>query len=550
MEDCKKCGIAKLESLLLSPSFAPRPRIPPQPQPQPQPQLQPQLQPQQPQQPHTKGPPPDKVEDAVVPLRHAHTKPVFEFSFPSYGRLVSDSAIPILNDVSSGDLSAHVLKRGRVKRMFGLQRRAGGSPSPSPLDQLSVFPPIFDTRLYYRSCHQPMKIEDQGSCASCVFISAASVAQIRGNITLFKQMAGSRSAVEVWRELLRKNANSYDEAADSFASVMADMVPEGVRLSMGLPLLDWSRFICCETQSEIKRACAARLGDCYHHQDGDPGESTFTCEKSVTGVVPHHFVEWVSTRGFHDKSGRLVILKLKAEGEGDSLVSKYSLAKSITAEEVDDDVAAEIAEQVRAIKMSLMANGPIMVMMRIHGKNFDQWGQDKKLPRVGYVLPGKGQMDEYHEVMAVGWSVDDEGKPCWIIQNSYGPSFNDTCAITDRSPLTQASMKRRLAEAYAQAELGAGGFVFVRMVDAELIENDIGSGLENNALAFIPAIKASYIRSGGDRRSALRRSTDPRSTTQRSTDRESSDDIIFSYAIIAAVILAVIVVSMKVVGRK
>lgn len=472
--------------------------------------------------------------------RHVHTKPVMldlaDPSFRSYGTLKSEFAKQILETLGEGDLSAHVLKRGRVRRMLGSPSRKlrAGRPVPllSPSSRLSLFPPVFDSRLFYRPCHNPLKIEDQGSCASCVFISAAYVAQIRANITTFCKT--SPSAVDVWRRILEKS-NDYDKAVIEFTKVMGELALP-VAVSGLLPLLDWERFICCSTEKDIEGACATRLDHCYHHQDGDPDESVFTCEKSVTGVVPHHFVEWVARRGFHDRQGRLVISKIKPEGDGDSKVSPFSVTRSLEATEVDEEVALAIAEQIRSIKVSLMANGPLMVMMRIHGKNFDDWGRGDNPQgnglRLGYTLPGSGQMDEYHEVMLVGWSIDDLGKPCWIIQNSYGPQFNDACAISPK--IFPGDL---LSQAYQRAQLGSGGFVFVRMVDTESIEKDIGSGLENNTLAFQVVLATPTIQQQEQQELA--------GAWQRNVNASvnaSSTDSLLPYVIIAAVVLALAVV--------
>jgi hypothetical protein len=483
------------------------------------------------------------------PLRHAHSKaallnPSLD-PFRAYGSLKGDSARPVLDNLGSGDLTSYVLKRGRVKRMFGIRAGAAGVSEPS--SRLSVFPPLFDSRLFYRSCHRPLKIEDQGACASCVFISAAYVAQIRANISLL-----GVSAVDLWRQQLRAG---YADAACAFTNQMSSRAatPQHPNTPAPIPLLDWKRFICCHSEQDVSGACASRLDYCYHHQDGDPDESVFTCEKSITGVVPHHFVEWVARRGFHDLTGRPVISKIRPEGEGDSEVSPFSVTRSVDATEIDEKVALAIAEQVRAIKVSLMANGPLMVMMRIHGNNFDEWGKKKGL-RLGYTLPASGQMDEYHEVMLVGWSVDDAGRPCWIVQNSYGPNFNDSCAVSPDADLPlDPETKQTLARAYDQAELGSGGFVFVRMVDTEMIEKDIGSGLENNALAFIPipnmrvltmptapkVLPTAPTRSGGEMKLAQRVGDD-----HAAPEPDHSD--VYAYVTVAAVILAIVILAYRI----
>ncbi len=440
----------------------------------------------------------------------------------------------------------------RVPRFSKFSRRAG-QPQHSQERQkdegvLRVFPPVFDTRLFYRSSHTPLKIEDQGSCASCVFISAAHAARVRSNISMQNGMRASR----VWRNMLREHGESFHDACIEFTRAMCDAARQRHAHSpASMPLLDWTRFICCEYALDRPLAAAAmcrdRVAHCYHHQDGKPEEKFFTCEESVTGVVPHHFVEWVSTRGFHDYDDRLRIAKVKPETKSSG--QRFMIADQVDATEVDQKVAEQINEQIRAIKTSLMTNGPLMVMIRIHGSNFDDWGRpsarqpqagpddsaepgpgaEEPFLRLGYVLPSSGKMDEYHEVVLVGWSIDDAGKPCWIIQNSYGNQVNDSCAILPtHSELSDICYR----DGYANADLPPGGFVFVRVVDAETIQHDIGSGLENNAIAFLPVPVASIKLAAGKK---------PK-LEEKKPDRDSSPPASSSYewiVIAAAVVILV-----------
>lgn len=420
---------------------------------------------------------------------------------------------------------------------------------------LAVFPPFFDTRLYYRKAHRPYKIWDQENCASCVFISAASVAHVRAGIS----MDDTANAAEDWRQLIagldlgggaghggewtavrgeeegeHKGAAAFLQACIDFSEEMKKKAANGNHYSvLQIPLLDWKRYICCSQsgkECDMKIAAKGDAADkiCYHHQDGDPDHAAFTCDKHDDGVVPHHFVEWVSKVGFFDFDGRKVIKKVVPEraSRPPNAVSKFIVADQL--DTVSSSMGKEVCEQIRSIKASLMNNGPLMVMMRIEATGFDIWphrlkkqerqegggsGNDDDEPREtetnddepredigkvlrrGYRLDEPGKLDEYHEVMLVGWGRDDLGKPCWIIQNSYGPKFNDSCSVDSKRQTTpfHAQIARVVEDAYHMAGVDQErGCVMVEMVNPELLENDLGSALENNVLGFVPKLSSEF----------------------------------------------------------
>jgi hypothetical protein len=157
-----------------------------------------------------------------------------------------------------------------------------------------------------------------------------------------------------------------------------------------------------------------------------------------------------------------------------------------------------------------------MAMMRIDGNAFDVWGtlvreepeqgeqgekaeKDEKAEkgekaaegeqaeaaaeRVAYRLPGPDAFDEYHEVVIVGWTVDDAGTPCWIAMNSYGAMSNDSCVPGE------AAIGPELRRAYEEAGITSQrGCVFVEMVNADLVTRRMNTDLENNVIAFLPSL--------------------------------------------------------------
>ena len=309
----------------------------------------------------------------------------------------------------------------------------------------------------------------------------------------------------------------------------------------------------------------------------------------------------------------------------------FALSEALHVDAINQRAAAAVGDQVRRIKLSIMAQGPVIGMMRIDGDSFDVWGDDdgggqrashrragrakegdgtdredgaasakeedgregalperdtaveeellrpvyrRKVPtmlragaarggspgvsegvglasakgakpavdardgsghatekagrprsaagRLGYRLPGRDRFDEYHEVMIVGWSVDDACRPCWVVQNSYGERANCHCAVSPASceggaegseeeeeglvvsevgapsaggakELGSASWLsaplQELAHAYATSGLTSKrGCVFVEMVNAELLESGRNTDLENNVIAFVPQV--------------------------------------------------------------
>ena len=452
---------------------------------------------------------------------------------------------------------------------------------------LVLFPPIFDSRLFYRSAHHPYVIHDQGSCASCVFISATSMAQARAAIQMSKV-----NAAAVWRAILREergwsddqvaaslphtgesSSEAFRSAARRFVEIMSQQGEWGGaaarmeeeeqggqagrsrRSARRIPSLQWKHYICCETKS----ACVAgsrsqgskAASACYHHKDEPSDKAPFTCDVHADGVVPHHFLEWIrdGERGFVDETHRRIIRTIRPEHKGMSpefsLVHPIEIVPGTQLTEAD---TRRIAEQVRAIKASLMSNGPVLAMIRIEGKSFDTWGEIKKPKakseqagdkqgerseqggkgksdqgedeeaadgedveldensllgqvrrRRAYRLPGRDAFDEYHEVMVVGWSYDDFGTPCWIVQNSYGPTYNSHCAISpwtthELDPWLGDVLDSTLQQGYAQSGLmNLRGCVFVEMVNSDLVTSGCTTDLENNVLSFVPVVDESNL---------------------------------------------------------
>jgi hypothetical protein len=436
---------------------------------------------------------------------------------------------------------------------------AGGPPS--------LLPPVFDTRLWYRAAHEPYRIEDQKDCASCVFIAAASVAQVRAGIA---EMEGDgASAASVWRSLLAEHGAELDKGDDAyraavlaFCEAMAARGGAAGRTSAPIvPPLNWERFICCEASCPVDLSAK----DCYHHQDGNPAEAAFSCAEHPEGVVPHHFVSWVASGvGFHSRDPPELRVIKTVEPERHNASPPFSLVDALQVNRIDVRAAGRVSDQVRRIKTSLMAHGPVMGMMRIDGDSFDAWGgggggkkagrarnpplnrqilhrdragpegeQEEEQeaargpnrearagrkaaraepelepgagedgePRAGakqdgessavrraYRLPEADRFDEYHEVMIVGWGLDDAGVPCWIIQNSYGEGYNCHCAVSPagKEDWLQRPLAR-LEDAYHRAGLTSKrGCVFVEMVNADLVASRRNVDIENNVLSFIP----------------------------------------------------------------
>lgn len=464
------------------------------------------------------------------------------------------SALPVHESLSSasalrGPPPPEAPRRpgGAVGRLLRVGAPAAGGPPRS-------FPPLFDSRLWYRAAHQPYEIQDQDDCASCVFIAAASVAQVRAAIGELE--GDGASAAAVWRKLLAEaggGEDGYRAAVGEFVRLMVGRAEQAGEAAPVVPPLDWRRFICCEASSCDPSA------DCYHHQDGDPKDAAFSCSKHSEGVVPHHFVEWVAGIGFHARgsSGSRIVRTIEPERRGGS--PRFALVEPLQVASVDARAAGRVADQVRRIKASLMAHGPVMAMMRIEGDGFDTWGAGSRAGkmrrrtrraaregqgegdngddgdddgpplnppahlapragasagsrgseengeeeesavavdpsmRVGYRLPAADRFDEYHEVMVLGWGLDDAGAPCWIIQNSYGASYNSHCAIDptrhkDREPWLAAPLGR-LHQAYRASGLTAKrGCMFVEMVNADLVQARRNTDLENNVIAFLPVL--------------------------------------------------------------
>jgi hypothetical protein len=357
------------------------------------------------------------------------------FPVASDGAALRVTAAETLRAAAGADLRAFLAASARRGRGVGREAAAGGAtpppppPPPSlrrsgaPQQPLSVFPPVFDTRLYYRFAHEPYAIEDQEDCASCVFIAAATCAKVRGGV---QSDLPVMNAARVWRQLLREagggeagaEAQAYRRAAERFVEVMCARAAEAAGSGGGaaaaamvasepkaspaprtpagpgreaasgkeatpallspsarpLPPLDWRRFICCGG-GETHEVCGrrSRPEQCYHHRDGDPREAAFHCARHSEGVVPLHFVEWVSGVGFHCReSGALVVDSISPErSEG------FALTEPVQAEggELGEAEARAMAEQVRRMKTSLLTHGPLMAMMKIDGRSFDAWGR-------------------------------------------------------------------------------------------------------------------------------------------------------------------------------
>jgi len=287
------------------------------------------------------------------------------------------------------DLRGLITGRGASQQQKGQKgpRPITLSRAGSPQQPLLVFPPIFDTRLYYRFAHEPYVIEDQEDCASCVFIAAATCAKVRGGV---QRDLPVMNAARVWRQMLREEGGSeakvssgageevaaYRRASERFCALMCERAAKrGVDTALSLPLLDWRRFICCGG-NETHDSCGARSlpERCYHHRDGDPREAAFHCSLHSEGVVPLHFVEWVSGVGFHcAASGTRVVEAVAPEtSRGFALTEPVQI--SAASESLGEEEAAAMAEQVRQMKTSLMTHGPVMAMMRIDGRSFDAWG--------------------------------------------------------------------------------------------------------------------------------------------------------------------------------
>lgn len=501
-------------------------------------------------------------------------------------------------------------RRGR----FGPLLRVGAPVAGGPPGAL---PPVFDSRLWYRAAHEPYEIADQQDCASCVFIASASAAQVRAAV---QELEGDgASAAAVWRRLLAEAGGPGDEgafraAAAAFCEEMAARAERGARAAArdgpAVPALDWERFVCCRAACEPgeggEEAAARRASGCYHHQDGDPADAAFSCKQHVEGVVPHHFVQWVAAEaGYHRRGAAAgegpIVRTLKPERSGAS--PPFALTDALHVAAVDQRAAGQVGDQVRRIKLSLMAHGPVIAMMRIDGDSFDVWGggqhashhhasragrsgrrgaaeggagragtaeaeapqgqpkagpavlpthaeqellrpvyrrraadsalaragaarpsgqahhagaasKEAKPParRLGYRLPGRDRFDEYHEIMIVGWGLDDAGRPCWIVQNSYGEQAGCHCAVAVRgegesteggegdgsegkpegeapTPEWLRGPLARLRQSYAASGLTAKrGCVFVEMVNAELVESGRNTDLENNVIAFVPEL--------------------------------------------------------------
>lgn len=375
----------------------------------------------------------------------------------------------LLDGVRRCDLGGYQVRRGRAGSVRGGSPFSSNSPSSAVLAE---FPPIFDTRLYYRAAHNPYRIEDQGDCASCVFIASSSCAHVRAAIMSEPGgNAGETNAAHLWRGLLAGSVGrgggagddeDYRVAARAFSDFMCSRAASGAKAATALfPPLDWRRFLCCppDGPAGASPSCSSDRDACYHHQDGD--HSAFSCDEHADGVVPHHFVEWVAGIGFHvrpPEPEQEAIVNRMAEidglvlgeaavtgGEGGSgspsssdsspsssdsrlgppsagaslpsplefttahslfsaplrslidpafintqtshlrVVStvrpehtdvqpRFSLVQPLTVSRIDEEATTAIAEQIRRIKTSLMANGPLMAMIRIHGSTFDEWG--------------------------------------------------------------------------------------------------------------------------------------------------------------------------------
>lgn len=464
------------------------------------------------------------------------------------GEVTREQIDDTLDDAASPSGPAFLDPPRASRNVLGRALRVGAPAAGGPP---ALLPPVFDTRLWYRAAHEPYRIEDQKDCASCVFIAAASVAQVRAGIA---EMEGDgASAASVWRSLLSEHGAEVDKGDDAYrAAVMAFCEAMAARGSAGrssapiVPPLNWERFICCEA------SCPADLAakDCYHHQDGNPAEAAFSCAEHPEGVVPHHFVSWVASGvGFHSREPPELRLIKSLEPERHNASPPFSLVDALQVNRIDVRAAGRVSDQVRRIKTSLMAHGPVMGMMRIDGDSFDAWGgggggkkagrarkrdhagpegdgADPELsagpepakaarnpPRAGrkakagprerdeaeqdgegsgsrraYRLPEADRFDEYHEVMIVGWGLDDAGVPCWIIQNSYGEGYNCHCAVSPagKEEWLQRPLAR-LQDAYHAAGLTSKrGCVFVEMVNADLVASRRNVDIENNVLSFIP----------------------------------------------------------------
>ena len=494
------------------------------------------------------------------------------------GRIANEKLLDSVRNANLDFAKAGILPAGH-KAHRGKATPAGARvKAQKSTHPLVLFPPVFDTRLFYRSAHHPYVIHDQGTCASCVFISATTTAQVRAAIQLSKV-----NAAAVWRAILREERGSDDEiddagtvvggsassssafhnAARRFVELMGQQAQWGGVVAKGdyaeeisgsrakVPQLQWKHYICCQTQQECNAGGGqGRESRCYHHKDEPSDRSAFTCDVHADGVVPHHFLEWIAEgdRGFVDGSNHRIIRTIRPEHQ--SMNPKYALAKPIEVapgSELTERETRLIAEQVRAIKTSLMSNGPVLAMIRIEGKSFDMWGKIKKPTpkpqthlkkassppaaassaggsseeeqqdsedgdeeqdensllgqvrrRRAYRLPARDKFDEYHEVMVIGWSYDDFGTPCWVIQNSYGPNFNSHCAL---SPWAAHEAEPWLGDLIEKAQRGyedsgvmdQRGCVFVEMVNADLINSGCTTDLENNILSFIPVIDEAVL---------------------------------------------------------
>ena len=381
----------------------------------------------------------------------------------------------------------------------------------------SILPPIFDARLYYRSAFHPYEIDDQGECASCVFISATRVAQIRAAIQ--RDEDNRRSALGVWRATIRdkrKDPAGMIAALDEFAELTRQRAKVGsVPQEALVPTLDWERFICCGLNegAQCVNGNPARSGDegtCYHHVDGAP----FSCDRDSDGVVPYHFLRHVQNTGFYAKqpfvAGKRLIDSIAPETPDAEMFAVHP-PLTLHSGEVRLEDAKHIRSQINAIKRSIMEFGPVMAMIRI-GDDFDCWpeaacdiakaggeaqaggeaagGDAEKAAdatRRAYCLGSADAAREFHEVVVVGWGYADDGTPSWIVRNSYGPDFNDACAVSvDAVPLAYRSYASTLAKSYADAEIcHLKGHVFVAMASTELLTAGRESDLENNVVAFL-----------------------------------------------------------------
>jgi len=115
-------------------------------------------------------------------------------------------------------------------------------------------------------------------------------------------------------------------------------------------------------------------------------------------------------------------------------------------------------------------------------------------------------------------TADDNGRPCWIVQNSYGELSNDSCIPGPHIATPE------LRAAYAASKLNTKrGCVFVEMVNADLVARRSNTDLENNVLSFLPVVERPGLQEAGAPSGELDRSPSAANELQLWSSSERSE---------------------------